>query len=47
MQVLWVWFMTEPKKVIKALKLIGGEAQQRSKNAAVTSRHTVGIVRKK
>lgn len=45
-QVLWVWFLTEPKKVIKSLKSISTEAQQRSKNAAPVPRHIAGIMRK-
>ncbi|XP_031636892.1 augmin complex subunit dgt3 [Contarinia nasturtii] len=45
-QVLWVWFLTEPKKVIKSLKSISIEAQQRSKNTAPIPRHIAGIVRK-
>ncbi|XP_055309300.1 augmin complex subunit dgt3 [Sitodiplosis mosellana] len=45
-QVLWVWFLTEPKKVIKSLKSISAEAQQRSKAATTAPRHIAGIVRK-
>lgn len=46
-QVFWVWFTTEPKKVLKSLKFISYEATQRSKNAISAARPIAGIIRKK
>lgn len=43
-QILWVWFLTEPKKVIKAIKLVKTIAQQKSKER--TTRPLAGLLRK-
>lgn len=43
---LWIWYLTDPLKVVKAIKLISVEAHKSAKPTQVTTRPLCGITRK-